>query len=118
MVEEEVKYIVNNAINSEFSLKKDLVFYSNYLWVKIYDIQKWYMFPLLLYKAVEGFNIEEINNRTGNAIYINPEEIIAYYNDETILINYDEYSTDEFMTAKEKSIMNLFIKMYNRSIKK
>ena len=109
MTENQIKKLVelaelaNGFDISLDKMKKPLIQYKNSTQY-LEDIDEWEHYPLLLYRLVEGWNKKEIANRTGNALWIDPESVHGYYNCKDIFEEYDDYQGTLYLTAQEQAL--------------
>ena len=66
--------------------------------------REWSYYPVLLYRAMEVWNRRHIEAETGNAGWINPENVFAFISDGEIEENISDYEADKYLTAKEKAL--------------
>jgi len=100
-----IKKLTEHAEGFEFRESGAIVYTHG---TKLIDVnwqkaREWEFYPLLLWRALRGFNYEAL--KSGNdPIWVNPGELYTYIGNKATDYSYKDYQPTEYLTSQEQAL--------------
>ncbi len=112
MKQETLKKIITLADGFAYDDRLKAFYLNGDTWVWFKEIQKWEDYPLLLRRAVEGWNDKYADSETDTAIQVECDNIIEM--SAGFFVKYSSYLKTDYLTPQEQAIEACLIELLEK----